>query len=1734
MSVRGPVDGHRFMSARRRTAVMLAAVLTVTLLTPGADAAREQRLILNAYAADAIAGEFLVALDASVPGADAAGHAERLTDEHGGTAKAVFSADRPGFAVEASDREAMRLAGDSAVAFVQRNLAGTLQDTQTTPAALWNLDRIDQAALPVDGSFTHAPSGVPVYVLDDGVRVSHAEFEGRATAGFSAFPSAADCSGHGTRVAGLAAGKTYGAAKQSPVIAVKIADCATVTSASVVAGLDWVRQNAKTPAVINLSVGFAGVDPYVDHAVRGAVAAGFAVVMSAGNEGVDSCTRSPARVAATAPGAIVVSATDRADARAADANQGACVSLFAPGVDITSAGNASDTAVAAAASGTSYAAPLVSGAAAAVLATQPAFTPLQVKDAILASATTGKVTDTTAANRLLRLPAQHQPATATPNTTLNAMFNTYGDQGGHWTGGDESLSIPLPDGRTAWFFGDTMLGTVNSDGTRPPNQPMVHNTMVVQQGGALVDTRISGTAAEPKSLVGAADDGTEGNFGWWPSEGRVVGDRLEVFYTHVGDGGSGEFSYNTLARAVATFSLPSLTLTGLVELPIAQHQKVSWGAAMVDGPDGYTYVYGTELRAKTTFLKVARVAGSSGLTGSWQFWTGASDGSAQWSPDVNAAADVLSGVGTGFSLKYINGRYILVTFDLSQPFSKRMLAFFAAKPTGPFTDQTLLYEAPEAGVNGAYAYNARIHPQATPTGSDFVVSYNVNTIGEMSTDARLYRPRFINVKLPATATGANLPSAPRNLTGAMNTTGNVRLSWTAPAGSGLTYQVYERQVSAGATTFTRTGTTAGTALDLQLLAPGRYEFRVSARNSAGEGPASVTAVVGVDIPPPSAAPTNVTAATQPDGTVKLTWTAVTATGWVGYQVVQRDVTAGETAFSISRGASVDDTAAEVGGLTYGHTYAFQVYAYNEGGDGPASAEVQALAQMAKPPAPTNLVATNNDDGTIGLSWISSSPDLWLWVYSRNVTAGETFTRSKYPVSTGNTFTAGYLSVGDTYEFYVVTFNEAGESAPSNKVQAVSKVAPPPAPTNLVATGNDDGTIGLSWDSSGPDIWYWVYSRDRTAGGSFIRSTYPVSNGTTFVAGYLTNEHDYEFRVTAIGTSSESAASNTVAMKSLIALLPAPTGVTAKANDDGTITLNWHSSGDSVWYYVWSRNVTDNGAFTRSQYPISNGTTFTAGHLAVGKTYAFAVTALNSAGQESSRSAVVSETSYLPPPAAPRNVKATPGAGKVQLTWDSVGAGTWYYVYSRDLTSGSAEVKSMPITSGPSFTADFLENGHDYAFWVTAIGQGSVESARSARATATPQMPPPKAPTNLVATSLSNGKIRLNWTTSGSGIWYYVYGRDKDTGGSFKRLAMVTSGTTFTADYLTIKHWYEFYVVAFNDGGTARSNSDEAQSKIPLAAAPTLTASPLTDGRIKLDWTSSGSGLWYWVYYRKGTSGAFKSLEYPITDGTAFTFGSHTDDGQTFQFQVRAINAMGPGNASNTVTATSNLATPGAPRIHVVPDSSSGHLKIWWDKVTNATGYTIVWRSCGSGQPWRTTGVYTFALTYSYRGPSQCQEFSVVADNRAKRGSRSNAAQGVGWVDDYPYRTELVEWSPDPWFFVMRQCTSFSAWRIRQHFHSGFNEYWRSGAPRNFWGHAYNWDNTATAHAGIAVNRSPRVGSIQQRESGPYGHVAFVYAVDGNDVYVEEYNHNNPRSYGRRIVRAGDTQYKYLHFEAGIW
>ncbi|SFR28488.1 Serine protease, subtilisin family [Lentzea waywayandensis] len=373
-----------------------AATLAMSvLMVPNASAAEGEVLSLNAP--EKIAGSFIVKLKEG----KANGHA--LASRFGGTVEREYKTFG-GFNVKLTEKQAKRLAADPSVEFVEADQVVHTQATQTNPPS-WGLDRIDQRNLPLNSSYSYTSTGagVTAYVIDTGVRISHSTFGGRAANGRDFVDNdnvAQDGNGHGTHVAGTIAGSQYGVAKAAKIVAVRVLDNAgSGTLAGVAAGIDWVGANAVKPAVANLSLG-GGANATLDTAVRNAVAKGVTFAVAAGNSNANASGFSPARVTE----AITVGSTDRTDARSSFSNFGAVLDIFAPGRDITSAWNTSDSATSTI-SGTSMATPHVAGAAARYLSTNASATPAQVASYLVGQSTPSKVTNpgTGSPNRLLYL-----------------------------------------------------------------------------------------------------------------------------------------------------------------------------------------------------------------------------------------------------------------------------------------------------------------------------------------------------------------------------------------------------------------------------------------------------------------------------------------------------------------------------------------------------------------------------------------------------------------------------------------------------------------------------------------------------------------------------------------------------------------------------------------------------------------------------------------------------------------------------------------------------------------------------------------------------------------------------------------------------------------------------------------------------------------------------------------------------------------------------------------------------------------------------------------------------------------------------------------------------------------------------------------------------------------------------------------------------------------------------------
>src|SRR5262249_31390623 len=190
----------------------------------------------------------------------------------------------------------------------------------------------------------------------------------------------------------------------------------------ITSGVDWVTGNhaSGVPAVANMSLGGTGSNATLENAIRNSIADGVVYAIASGNSNSDACHFTPAPT----PEDTTAHASDINDARASFSNFGTCTDIFAPGVNITSSWNTSDTATNTI-SGTSMATPHVAGAAALIFSANPGLTPAQVASTMFSNATLNHITNPGAGspNRLLFVGSTTPPppgcAPATNGTNVN-------------------------------------------------------------------------------------------------------------------------------------------------------------------------------------------------------------------------------------------------------------------------------------------------------------------------------------------------------------------------------------------------------------------------------------------------------------------------------------------------------------------------------------------------------------------------------------------------------------------------------------------------------------------------------------------------------------------------------------------------------------------------------------------------------------------------------------------------------------------------------------------------------------------------------------------------------------------------------------------------------------------------------------------------------------------------------------------------------------------------------------------------------------------------------------------------------------------------------------------------------------------------------------------------------------------------------------------------------------------
>ena len=217
---------------------------------------------------------------------------------------------------------------------------------------------------------------------------------------------------------------------------------------------------------------------------------------------------------------------------------------------------------------------------------------------------------------------------------------------------------------------------------------------------------------------------------------------------------------------------------------------------------------------------------------------------------------------------------------------------------------------------------------------------------------------------------------------------------------------------------------------------------------------------------------------------------------------------------------------------------------------------------------------------------------------------------------------------------------------------------------------------------------------------------------------------------------------------------------------------------------------------------------------------------------------------------------------------------------------------------------------------------------------------PAAPTVTAGTD-SQGRPTLKWNAVTGAAKYEVY-RARSMNGDYIKYSTVT-GTSYTnISYIEDGNTYYYKVRALDASGTAGAWSSIVSVTYRAAStgtlpAPTVTGGNDTQGRPTLKWKAVSGAAKYEVYRARSKDGDY--IKYSTVTGTSYTNISYIENGNTYYYKVRALDADGTAGAWSSIVSVTYKQTLSAPTVTGGNDSQ-GRPTLKWNTVTGAAKYEV--------------------------------------------------------------------------------------------------------------------------------------------------------------------------------------------------
>ena len=308
------------------------------------------------------------------------------------------------------------------------------------------------------------------------------------------------------------------------------------------------------------------------------------------------------------------------------------------------------------------------------------------------------------------------------------------------------------------------------------------------------------------------------------------------------------------------------------------------------------------------------------------------------------------------------------------------------------------------------------------------------------------------------------------------------------------------------------------------------------------------------------------------------------------------------------------------------------------------------------------------------------------------------------------------------------------------------------------------------------------------------------------------------------------------------------------------------------------------------------------------------------------------------PAAPTVTGGNDSQGRPTLKWNAVSGAAKYEVYRARSLNG--DYIKYSTTTGTAYTnTSYIENGNTYYYKVRALDASGTAGAWSSivsvtyRAASTGTLPAP----TVTGGNDTQGRPTLKWKAVSGAAKYEVY-RARSLNGDYIKYSTVT-GTSYTnISYIENGNTYYYKVRALDANGTAGPWSDVVAVTCRLGlTAPSVTGGNDSQGRPTLKWDKVAGAAKYEVYRARSRSGEY--IKYSTVTGTSYTNISYIENGNTYYYKVRALDANGTAGAWSSVVSVTYKQTLPAPTVTGGNDSQ-GRPTLKWNAVSGAAKYEV--------------------------------------------------------------------------------------------------------------------------------------------------------------------------------------------------